>query len=57
MGEVNKSLKEKLDACPPTIRAICQDTIVFAQSMPEIAIKDHLDALIRKAVKKDEASS
>ena len=55
MSELNKGLNEKLEACPSDVRKICRETVLFAQSMPEVAVKEHLDALIRKAIKKGES--
>ena len=55
MSEVNKSIKEKLDKYPPPVSDICKEVVAFAQNMPEAATKEHLDLLIRKAVKKTEA--
>jgi hypothetical protein len=36
------------------VQEICKEAVMFAQTMPEIAVKDHLDALIRKTIKKGE---
>ena len=54
MPKINKKIKQKLTALPDPIGDICKETVAFAQSMPEAAIKEHLDNLVRKAVKKEE---
>lgn len=55
MSEINESIRKKLDAFPLPIGSICKDIVAFAQSMPEPAVREHLDQLVRKAVKKEEA--
>lgn len=51
MSEVNQRIRDKLSKYTPPIGEICTEIVAFAKTMPEIAIKDHLDHLIRKAVK------
>jgi len=57
MPEINESIRKKLGACRPPINLICKEVVAFAQSMPEAAVKEHLDKLIRKAIKQEESES
>lgn len=54
MPKINKKIEQKLNAFPTPISDICKEAVAFAQTMPEVAVKEHLDNLIRKAVKKEE---
>ena len=57
MREINETIKNKLDKYPLPEGNICKEIVTFSQSMPESAVKEHLDALIRKAVKEEELRS
>lgn len=57
MTEINERIKQKLEGYPEPIGSIAKEIISFAQNMPEPAVKEHLDQLVRKAVKKEEANS
>lgn len=57
MPEINESIRKKLSEYQSPIDDICKKVIAFAQSMPESAVKEHLDQLVRKAVKQEEAKS
>ena len=54
MPEINDRIRKKLGEYPSPIDEICIDVIAFAQSASEQAIKEHLDKLVRKAVKQQE---
>ncbi len=54
MSEINATIRKKLKAYPTLISNIGEEIIAFAQTMPETAVKAHLDLLVRKAVKKEE---
>ena len=56
MTELNETIRKKLEVYPSSVGDICKEIVAFAQNMPEPAVKEHLDMLIRKAVKKEEAS-
>ncbi len=57
MTEINETIKKKLEAYPAPIGDVCKEIIAFSQNMPVIAVKEHLDMLIRKIVKKEELES
>ena len=57
MAEINETIKKKLKAYPKPIEELCVEIIAFAQNMPVTAVKEHLDTLIRKIVKKEELGS
>ena len=57
MPEINESIRKKLNEYQSPIDDICKNIVAFAQSMPEPAVKEHLDLLVRKAVKQEEARS
>jgi hypothetical protein len=57
MREINETIRKKLDTYPALVGNICKEIVTFAQSMPESAVKEHLDVLIRKAVKEEELRS
>ena len=57
MTEINETIKKKFEAHPAPIGDICKNIVAFAQNMPEPAVKEHLDMLIRKAVKQEELKS
>jgi hypothetical protein len=57
MPEINEKISQKLDDYPEPINIISKEIISFAQNMPEPAVKEHLDQLVRKAVKRQEAQS
>lgn len=54
MADINDNIMKKLKRYPAPIGKICQDLIAFAQTMPEQAVKEHLDQLVRRAVKREE---
>lgn len=52
MSEINESIKKKLDQYPSQVGGICKSIVSFSrQKMPETAVKEHLDRLIRKSIK------
>lgn len=53
MPEVNETMTEKLRQFPAPIGDLCEKIVIFAQTMPEQAVKEHLDDLVRRAVKKE----
>ena len=57
MREINETIRKKHDTYPALVGNICKEIVTFAQSMPESAVKEHLDVLIRKAVKEEELRS
>ncbi len=57
MPQLNKTVKKKLEALPAPLDNICEDLLIFADGMPEVAVKEHLESLVRKAVKKMEKDS
>lgn len=57
MTKINQKIKQKLEDYPPPIGTIATEITSFAQNMPEPAVKEHLDNLIRKAVKREEIKS
>ena len=54
MKDINISIKKKLNEYQSPIKEICENIVAFAQSMPETAVKEHLDQLVRKAIKQEE---
>jgi hypothetical protein len=57
MTEINETISKKFAEYPEPISTICKKVVSFAQSMPELAVEEHLDDLIRKAVKREESRS
>jgi hypothetical protein len=57
MPEINEAIRKKLEKYHAPIGNLCKEVVTFAQTMPETAVKEHLDVLIRKAVKKEELRS
>lgn len=55
MAQINETITEKLEKYPEVTRDICREIVAFAQNMPLVAVKEHLDNLVRKAVKKGDA--
>lgn len=51
MAEITKSIKDKLEKIDSPIREICEELISFSKNMPEQAVKQHLDTIIRKSMK------
>ena len=54
MSEINETIRKKLEVYPVPIGSIGKKIVAFAQAMPESAVKEHLDLLVRKAVKKED---
>lgn len=54
MSELSKKIKSQLQQYDDDIQGVCEEIVVFAQKMPEVAVKEHLNQLIRKMVKKEE---
>lgn len=54
MSEINETIRKKLEAYSVPIDSIGKEIVAFAQTMPEAAVKEHLDLLVRRAVKKEE---
>lgn len=57
MSELSKKIKSQLVHYDDEIKEICEEIVIFAQKMPEVAVKQHLDQLIRKMVKNEETKS
>ena len=57
MPEVNDTIRKKLGTYRAPIGYICQEILIFAQTMPEQAVKERLDDLVRRAVKKEDMGS
>lgn len=54
MPGINETIRKKLEAYPSPIGNLGKEIVAFAQTMPEAAVKEHLDSLVRKAVKEEE---
>lgn len=55
MSEINETIRKKLEKYPLPTQDICNEIVAFAHAMPETAVKEHLDTLIRKMVKKEDS--
>jgi hypothetical protein len=54
MPDINENIRRRLEEYPEPVGRICRELVTFAQTMPEPAVKQHLDNLVRRAVKKEE---
>ena len=54
MQTVNDLIRAKLSEYPPVVGRICEEIIKSAALLPERAVEDRLEELVRKAVKRGE---